>query len=204
MTIEEQRETAADLRDILIARGFIVLGLLGGAPRDWSQGRLARDLDFYVRAPHPELRLQGSEIAGVDEVVELGEGHEGQDTDLECVQEFFFQGVRINLIYSASLTSSELIANFSVSISKAYYDFDNSKPVLTKEARLSFATEILVVNQNPEAEGYINKICSQFPHMRIGTSVDMAYCCMDMVLMSSIGRETTIPGPMPAGPLRLP
>lgn len=188
MLIEEQQAIASTLRTTLVELGFDVTGLLGGAPRNWSQGFLARDLDFYTPDHGQDCRLEEGEIDTAEGLIELGESYEGQH--INCVQEFFFQGVKVNLIYTNLRTVTEIMNTFPVSISKAYYDFTNNRPVLTKEARLSFATEILVVNQSPEVEQYIEKICYYFPRMRIGTSVDMAYKCMDMVLAGNHVQDT--------------
>lgn len=89
--------------------------LAGGAPRDWSRGERAKDLDFFV---YGEMSVeQTSELLGV-EMKMLGEEkyvHSPFD-----VLEGVWEGETIQIIFTKAPTS-ERIKNFPANCSKIWY-----------------------------------------------------------------------------------
>ena len=184
--VSRQIEIALDFKDRLQSISFVNLEILGGAPRDWAIGNPAHDIDFYVLdSDEGFTELDEVEIIGVSGLHNLGEQYVG--ASIRSVQEFFYRGMRINLIFHSATTREEVLKEFPTSVSKAYFDFTTNTPILTKEAILSFATGILILDENEQNVRYVDKIKGYFPHMKVGTLVDMSYKCMDIVLNSYKG-----------------
>lgn len=122
---QKQLNVANEVLDTLSAR-FDDCVLAGGAPRDWSIGEKAKDLDFFV---HGGMSVEeASELLGV-EMKMLGE--EKYVHSPFYVMEGVWEGETIQVIFTKTPTS-EYIKHFPANCSKIWYtreggfDWDNS------------------------------------------------------------------------------
>jgi hypothetical protein len=155
--------------------------LLGGAPRDWALGNLAKDLDIYLR-PFP-MESRASTIARITQALSLEHSEiedvtndsyymHGKDNGVLGVLNVknCFMPIQIVLCDRAPL---EMLYTFHCSLSQAYYVRDHSweyplnsdayRLETTMEFDISKQFQVNLVKKSSDPR-YINKVHAKYPN----------------------------------------
>lgn len=117
MTIEKQKEVADYFLNKLQEKDHHCM-IAGGAPRDWYIGRVAKDIDVFVDTDFTHTELEG--IIGLQVTdLTLPPEYEG-NPNINSVFETRYFGQTVQIITVKTLDN--LIEDFPVNISQAYYD----------------------------------------------------------------------------------
>lgn len=125
MEIKEQKVLADEVLKALSDIDSDCL-LVGGAPRDWTLGKSARDLDFYFHVETDEAlgALLGlyRKLDGLELVKESGEiVYEKVSRDLAQIYWCKYKGVEVQLMRLSKPVKSTVVETFSTSICEAWY-----------------------------------------------------------------------------------
>lgn len=156
--IEEQKRFASRWMELFRGHGLDVY-VAGGAPRDWDEGKSARDIDFFFpdNGEDREAILrrfilpEGTQPLGGDHYPDQG----------FTVYELEIEGHPCNLILRDEKTIEEVVGKFPTNISQVWWDGDSthSTPLYRLGRRYGFIT------MDPGASlRYISKIQRRYPH----------------------------------------
>lgn len=147
--------------------------LAGGAPRDWSFGREATDLDFYFYVPpHTSYHDYEEGYAEVQQsfeklgfVTEIKFGYYGKlNPNLDVVFNSALDGMKCQfMLMNVPIVADVLVGNFALDICQAWYK--NGEIHTTKEFRQSRDHKIIRI-LNPgygKYDQYVQKISNKFP-----------------------------------------
>ena len=155
MSIQFQKDIADELlRCLEVVCPHIILA--GGAPRDWSFGKEANDLDFYISLPDGLSQGQHKSMieavlpAGVTEIkseYQVQQGHMYQHMKALCrIYYFLYEGIEFQLIQLHSVSDVyNAVGNMSCSICKIWYK--NGRTTDTQDFRLTLKSGYMFLNE---------------------------------------------------------
>lgn len=136
MTIDTQKSVSKDVLKILKTFVDDAVFIAGGAPRNWDQNLLARDIDIYLRTNvnDTEKMLEGLFNDGVDNLdfINVPDSNdiytESMDYSVEKVVTAIYKGITFQFIFVKMRTdglnrfrfSYTIISSFSINICKIY------------------------------------------------------------------------------------
>lgn len=143
--IGRQKALADRIEHVLKGEGCNVL-LAGGAPRDWSRGLAATDLDFYIKAEDEETSAKL--VSGLLDIALIKKGDGKYETFLEDTKELLavyegdFHGETVQFMFLSTEPLVFVEEKFDLSICKVWYE--NGEIDMNWEARLSFREKLVV------------------------------------------------------------
>ena len=163
------------IADYILGRLFLIdpyCILAGGAPRDWSQGLVANDLDFYIHSSNPiDVVKKQLDHLQFDDVGSLGYSKESLEEsgsaycsmkDLRHVFETHYHGVKVQFMVMGKPTFFSVVPKFGVTISKFWYKDGVIHD--TPEARASFASKVIGYRDDFSCkETYFKKMKERYP-----------------------------------------
>jgi hypothetical protein len=167
MTIEYQKQIADEiLLKLFLVDPYSIVA--GGAPRSWHHGEEARDLDIFVYDTCTQtmflqkLASLGFIITSTGTREELPEMYK-KNPFLEAVYDCVYNNVKVQFMYMNKPTFDSVIAQFPLSICKAWYKDGNI--VLEKDfLRGEKYKAIVRTNELYGDESlYIQKIMGYYP-----------------------------------------
>lgn len=155
MLVAKQKEVADEVLNKLEVMDYHTF-LAGGAPRNWIEGKLAKDLDFYFEDTKTFVHQRLNKLFG-EELRLHPKSYEG--SHLKGVYEFYYKGIKCQLMNVKCLYT--VVDTFGVSISKVIYKNGKIKP--HTQAAYSFANKKIIYDLKVTTERYVSKVRDYYP-----------------------------------------
>lgn len=166
MEIFQQQEIANEILDLLECVDINSI-LAGGAPRDWTFGNPARDLDFYFDANRGEVDsfirvVRRFRSLGLPIYIKNGYNYDGKNPDLLFVFDGEYKGIKVQLMWMKT-PALQAMNSFALDICRVGYK--DGKFIYTDEfekARQSKTIRVLSSLYGKQ-DKYVQKILRRFP-----------------------------------------